>query len=138
MVSFKNRTYLPTAFVFSVIGVLILLSCIADTSAQTAEKSLQPKFTELAVGLPQVPLTLISLSPLIANGQAVGGIAVYDDSTTQRPADYLEVFDSKGDLVVVCWFDRFGIERLVVDRSLIEGGDELQGVLVTLLDGESI
>jgi hypothetical protein len=137
-VSFKNKTYLPTAIVFSVIGVLILLGCIADTSAQPAEKGLQPKFTELTVGLPQVPLTLISLSPLIANGQAVGGIAVYDDPTTERPADYLEVFDSKGAVVVVSWFDRFGIERLVVDRALIEGGDELQGVLVTLLDGESI
>ena len=100
--------------------------------------SLQPKFTELAVGLPQVPLALISLSPLSANGLTVGGIAVYDDPTTQRPADYLEVFDSKGALVVVSWFDRFGIERLVVDRALIEGGNELQGVLVTVLDGDSI
>jgi hypothetical protein len=81
---------------------------------------------------------LVSVSPVIANGQTVGAIAVYDDPTTQRPADYLEVFDSEGALVVVSWFDRFGIERLVVDRALIEGGDELQGVLVAVLDGESI
>ena len=138
MVSRKTKSYLATAIVLGVIGVSIFLGCIADTSAQSADNSLQPKFTELAVGLPQVPLALISLSPLSANGLTVGGIAVYDDPTTQRLADYLEVFDSKGALVVVSWFDRFGIERLVVDRALIEGGNELQGVLVTVLDGDSI
>jgi len=65
-------------------------------------------------------------------------MAIYDDPTTQRPADYVEVFDSEGDPVIVSWFDRFGIERLVVDRGLIDGGDELQGVFVAVLDGESI
>ena len=134
----KNKSYLATALVLRVIGELILLGCIAVASAQAAENSSQPRFVGLAGGLPQVSLTLISLSPLIANGQTVGAIAVYDDPTTQRPADYLEVFDSEGALVVVSWFDRFGIERLVVDRALIEGGDELQGVLVAVLDGESI
>jgi hypothetical protein len=129
---------LETAIVLRIIGELILLGCIAVTSVQAAENSSQPRFVGLAIGLPQVSLTLISLSPLIANGQPVGAIAVYDDPTTQRPADYLEVFDSEGALVVVSWFDRFGIERLVVDRALIEGGDELQGVFVAVLDGESI
>jgi hypothetical protein len=137
-VSFKNKNYLATAIVLRIIGELILLGCIAVTSVQAADNSSQPRFVGLAVGLPQVSLTLISLSPLIANGQPVGAIAVYDDPTTQRPADYLEVFDSEGALAVVSWFDRFGIERLVVDRALIEGGDELQGVFVAVLDGESI
>jgi hypothetical protein len=137
-VSFKNKNYLAASIASRVIGGLILFGCIAVTSVQAAENSSQPRFLGLAVGLPQVSLTLISLSPLIANGQTVGAIAVYDDPTTQRPADYLEVFDSDGALVVVSWFDRFGIERLVVDRALIEGGDELQGVFVAVVDGESV
>lgn len=136
--SLKNKNYLAASIASGGIGGLILFGWIAVASAQAADSSSQPRFAALAVGLPQVSLTLISLSPLIANGQTVGAIAVYDDPTTQRPADYLEVFDSEGALVVVSWFDRFGIERLVVDRALIEGGDELQGVLVAVLDGESI
>jgi len=137
-VSLKNKNYLAASIASGGIGGLILFGWIAVASAQAADSSSQPRFAALAAGLPQVSLTLISLSPLIANGQTVGAIAVYDDPTTQRPADYLEVFDSEGALVVVSWFDRFGIERLVVDRALIEGGDELQGVLVAVLDGESI
>ncbi len=65
-------------------------------------------------------------------------MAVYDDPTTQRPVDYLEVFASEGALVVVSWFDRFGIERLVVDRALVEGGQELEGVFVAVVNGEAI
>ena len=49
--------------------------------------------------LPQVTFALVSVSPLLANGQTVGAMAIYDDPTTQRPADYLEVFDSGGVLV---------------------------------------
>jgi len=81
---------------------------------------------------------LVSISPLLANGQTVGAMAAYDDPTTQRPVDYLEVFASEGALVVVSWFDRFGIERLVVDRALVEGGQELEGVFVAVVNGEAI
>lgn len=136
--SLKNRLCLAASIASRVVGGLILFGWIAVARAQAADSSSQPQFVGLAAGLPQVSLTLISLSPLIANGQTVGGIAIYDDPTTQRAADYLEVFDSAGAPVVVSWFDRFGIERLVVDRGLIEGGDKLQGVLVAVLDGESI
>jgi hypothetical protein len=68
----------------------------------------------------------------------LGAFAVYDDARTKRPADYFEVYDSNGDLLAVGWFDRFGIQRMAVDRGLIEKGDELEGVFVSLLDGDSI
>jgi hypothetical protein len=42
------------------------------------------------------------------------------------------------DLVAVGWFDRFGIQRMAVDRALLGGKDELEGVFVTLLKGEPI
>ena len=136
--SLKNELYSAGSIASRVFGGLILFGCIAVARAQAADSSPQPQFVGLAAGLPQVSLTLISLTPLIANGETVGAMAIYDDPTTQRPADYVEVFDSEGDLVIVSWFDRFGIERLVVDRGLIDGGDELQGVFVAVLDGESI
>jgi len=43
-----------------------------------------------------------------------------------------------GALLAVGWFDRFGIERLAVDRALVEDGDELEGVFVLILAGDSI
>ena len=133
----KNKICLAASIASRVIGGLILFGSIAVAGAQAADSHSQPRYVGLADELPQVSLTLISLSPLTANGQTVGAMAIYDDPTTHRPADYVEVFDSEG-TVVVSWFDRFGIERLVVDRALIEGGDELEGVFVTVLDGESI
>jgi len=134
----KNKNYLAAAIASGVISGLILFGCIAVVGAQAADSRSQPRFAALAVGLPQVAFSLVSFSPLLANGETVGGIAIYDDPTTQRPADYLEVFDNGGALVVVSWFDRFGIERLIVDRALVEGGQELEGVFVAVVNGEII
>ena len=136
--SLKDKNYLRTSIASGVISALILFGCISVARAQGADGSSQPRFAAPAVGLPQVSFTLISFSPLVANGETVGAIAVYDDPTTQRAADYLEVFDSGGALVVVSWFDRFGIERLVVDRALVDGGQELEGVFVMVVNGEAI
>jgi hypothetical protein len=137
-VSLKNRSHLAASNTSRVIAGLILFGCVAVAGAQAADSSAQPRFAALAAGLAQVTLTLVSFSPLVANGQTVGAIAIYDDPTTRRPADYLEVVDSGGALVVVSWFDRFGVERLVADRALVEGGQELEGVFVLVVNGEAI
>jgi hypothetical protein len=68
----------------------------------------------------------------------LGRVAVYDDSTTQRPADYLELYNNTDNLVAVSWFDRYGIERTAVDRGLLEGKDELRGIFVFVFDGEPV
>jgi hypothetical protein len=86
----------------------------------------------------QHPLNLISRSPFIVNGLTAGAVVVYDDPGTARPADYFELYDNDGDLVAVGWFDRFGIRRMAVDRGLVEQQDDLEGVFVTLLEGDSI
>jgi hypothetical protein len=83
-------------------------------------------------------LTLISLSPLVVGGRMLGAVVVYDDPITKRPADYLELYDGAGELVAVGWFDKFGIQRMAVDRALVEGRDQLEGVFVVLLDGDSV
>ena len=83
-------------------------------------------------------LTLISSSRLIVEGKTVGEVLVYDDPTTKRPADYFALYDSTGDLVAIGWFDRFGIRRMTVDRSFLDGTDDLEGVFVSLVGGDSI
>jgi hypothetical protein len=52
--------------------------------------------------------------------------------------DYFELYDNPGDLIAVGWFDRFGIKRMVVDRGILDGEGELEGVFVSLLKGDSI
>ena len=84
------------------------------------------------------PLTLISSSRLIVEGNTVGKVLAYDDPTTKRPADYFELYNSTGDLVAIGWFDRFGIRRMILDRSLLDGTDGLEGVFVFLVEGDSI
>lgn len=86
----------------------------------------------------QPPLNLLSHSPLLVNGLRAGVVVVYDDPTTARTADYFELYDNDGDLVAVGWFDRFGIRRMAVDRGLIEEKSDLEGVFVTLLQGDSV
>jgi hypothetical protein len=58
--------------------------------------------------------------------------------TTQRPADCLEFYNITDTLVAVVWFDRYGIRRIAVDRGLLEGRVELQGLFVVVLDGDSV
>ncbi|MGH7827375.1 MAG: hypothetical protein ACREQ7_19625 [Candidatus Binatia bacterium] len=90
-------------------------------------------------GLPEKHrLIPVSFVRLFMRRTLVGGLAAYDDAKTTRPADYLELYNSAGDLVAIAWFDRFGIERVAVDRGLLEDAEELQGVFVVLVDGDSV
>jgi hypothetical protein len=83
-------------------------------------------------------LTLILSSRLIVEGKSVGEVLVYDDPTTKRLADYFELYDRTGDLIGIGWFDRFGIRRMILDRSLLDGTDDFEGVFVFLVEGDSI
>ena len=63
---------------------------------------------------------------------------VYDDVTTERPADYWELYDKNGGLLAISWFDRSGVQMTAVDRGILEEKDRLDGILVVLLTGDSI
>ncbi len=62
--------------------------------------------------------------------------AVYDNPQSGRPADYIELFDGSGGLLMVGWVDRFGIRRTAMDQGLLQkeasGPEE---ILVLLLEG---
>jgi hypothetical protein len=75
---------------------------------------------------------------LVVEGKTLGEVLAYDDPTTKRPVDYFELYDSTGDLVALGWFDQFGIQRVAVDRGLLESRDEVEGVYVFFLEGDSI
>ena len=137
--SLKLNNYLRAVMAAPVIGGLILFGWIAVAGAQGADSSAQPRYASAGGGAAAGHI-YYGLA-LAANGATVRPWARWRFMTIrrrQRPVDYLEVFDSDGALVVVSWFDRFGIERLVVDRALVEGGQELEGVFVAVVNGEAI
>jgi hypothetical protein len=136
--AFHNKIFRVTVLAIRSVAALVVFGCFAAAPAPAVVNFPGPRFSALASDLSADSLTLIAQSPLVAGGQTVGAIAVYDDPATHRPADYLEVVDNQGSLVAVSWFDRFGIERLMIDRALIEGGNQLKGEFVAVLDGESV
>ena len=110
-------------------------------AAEPLEAGDNPSGQEIGLPAPaseQRTLTLVSFSPLVVEGEIVGEVAAYDDPTTKRPVDYWELYNSTGDLLAVGWFDRLGIERMAVDRGLVEGTYKLEGVLVVLIDGDAV
>jgi hypothetical protein len=48
----------------------------------------------------------------------------------------LALYNNAGQLVAVGWFDKFGIQRIAMDRGLLEDNGKLEGVLVLVLDGD--
>jgi hypothetical protein len=129
----KHSLYFAIIICFGFIGELILLGYIARTSlaAETETTSSTP------LGWPRGSLNLVSLVPVTTNG-GKATVAVYDDPATPRTEDYLELYDGSGELLAVGWFDEFGIQRLVIDRAVVEGRAELQGVFVMVVEGQGI
>jgi hypothetical protein len=115
---------------------LVLVTPIHSDLIQTNDRTSQETFSALATE--QHSLTLVSFSPLVVEGKTLGEVFAYDDPTTKRPVDYFELYDSTGDLVALGWFDQFGIQRVAVDRGLLESRDEVEGVYVFFLEGDSI
>jgi hypothetical protein len=126
---------------FIIINFLVQPYLVAQLHAESIRISDKGSAQEMYLSVllpPKDRLTLVSVVPMTAGEELLGGVAAYDDAATRRPADYLELFNNVGALLAVGWFDRFGIERLAVDRALVEDGDKLEGVFVLILTGDSI
>ena len=131
---FNTKVY----FILQFVGLLFLLGFMAIKSLEAADSALESEALLTAAGLEHPSLTLVSFSSLLIAGNTVGEVLIYDDPTTKRPADYFELYDADDDLFAVSWFDRFGIQRVAVDRGLLEEADKLEGVFVILLQGEPL
>jgi hypothetical protein len=134
----KNKLYFIIFMILEFSALLFFLGFLATRSLEAADNASEPEVLLSAPGLEQHSLTLVSSSPLVVEGQTLGEVLVYDDPSTERPVDYFEVYDNPGDLIGVGWFDQFGIERMAVDRGILDGEDALEGVFVSLLEGDSI
>ena len=112
-----------------------VIPLLAAVSLEISESALA-----LEISLPTTgtmhQLTLVSLSPMLVGGEVVGSIAIYDDPNTKNPGDLRAYYDKAGDILVMYWFDKFGIGRLAVDRGVFERSHNPQKVFVVFLEGD--
>jgi hypothetical protein len=128
----KNKT----CFIILALVVQLFVSEQIAAEVEAFDSALEE---ETAWGSEPHHLTLVSLSPLLIEGEAAGIVAAYDDPATERPTDYFELYDNTaGNLLAVRWFDKFGIERMAVDRGFLENADKPEGVFVVLLEGDPV
>jgi hypothetical protein len=130
---------LKTKALFMLIILMAQLSRIAHLHAEPLPITTSPTQDYRVVSLPEKDrLILMSIVEVTVGREILGAIAAYDDAATARPADYLELYNNAGALLAVTWFDRFGIERLAVDRALAEDTNKLEGVFVLVITEDSI
>jgi hypothetical protein len=133
--AFKNKLRL---IILALVAELLFFGPVSLESLRAADTRFE-RIIVLPTSLPEKDrLTLVSYFPMIVEAEIAVSLAVYDDTTTKRPADYLELYDNAGHLLAISWFDRFGIERIAFDRGLVEDEGELEGVFVLVLEGDSV
>lgn len=135
--TFRNKIYF---FIFAILEFTAVLLFLGFVAAHAAEASDHAREQKMATGVEQHEMRLVSVDPWVIEGNVMGAVAayVYDDVSTERPADYWEFYDSEVNLLAVSWFDKFGIQRTAVDRGIIEQEDKLEGVFIVVLDGNLI
>jgi hypothetical protein len=124
--------------VMSLLTVLFVSAPLRAQPVKTDYRPLEQNAFLPVWALERHELTRMAVASLFVGDISIGVVAVYDDPATRRPADFLELYDDTGHLLAVSWFDRFGIERVAADRGFLEGKNQLEGVFVILLDGDSV
>jgi hypothetical protein len=132
--AFTSKIY----FIF--LGIIMQLLFLGHLRADELQPSDNAAERESVLAPELHDMTLVAFRPWVVEGEVLGTIAayVYDDVTSERPADYWKLYDKNGDLLAVSWFDRSGAQRTAVDRGILEEKDRLEGILVVVLTGDSI
>ena len=128
---FKNAAFI------AVVSLCVELLCVLPATAEfipTKEITSREQIVDSVSASHELVPTFYQV---MFEGRILGALLIYDDLNTKRPEDYLELYDIGTNLVAVGWFDRFGIRR-IADRGLFDGGSILQGVFVTVLDGDAL
>jgi hypothetical protein len=130
--TFRNKIY------FIICGIIAQLLFFTDIRAEEVQPSDNATVQEMVTAPEPHDMSLVSFQPWVVEGEVLGALAgyVYDDVTTERPADYWELYDSEGNLLALSWFDRFGIQRTAIDRGIVEQKDKLEGIFVVVIDGD--
>ncbi|HKA33326.1 MAG TPA: hypothetical protein VKH64_08950 [Candidatus Binatia bacterium] len=87
---------------------------------------------------PAERLSLVRAARVVDDDKVLGIVTMYDDPATERPVDYMEIYDTAGNLLAFGWFDQFGIERIAVDRSFVEPSQRPAGRFLIFADGQQL
>jgi hypothetical protein len=130
--AFRDKNY------FIILGIVVQLLFFSDVEANELQPGHNAAEQESVTAPEPHSMSPVSLDPWVVEGEVLGTLSayVYDDVTTERPADYWELYDKQGNLLAVSWFDRFGIQRTAIDRGIVEEREKLEGIFVVVLDGE--
>ena len=114
--AFRNKIY------FIMFGIILQLLFLGDGRADELQPRGNAAERESVIAPEPHDMTLVAIQPWVVEGQVLGTMAayVYNDVTSERPADYWEIYDNNGDLLAVSWFDRSGAQRTAVDRGILE------------------
>src|ERR1044071_4081899 len=97
--------------------------------------------TEDVAGRVKIPdpnrLKIVAMST-VSTGHQTRAMIVYDDPATSRPVDYIALYSPSGELLALSWYDRFGIERMAVDRGLLEQTQRPEGIFVAFSTGAAL
>jgi len=133
--TFRNKIYFTIFAILEFVAVLFVLGLVAARAAEAGNNASEQ---EIVTAPEQHEMRLVAFEPWIVEEQIMGTVAayVYDDVTTERAADYWEIYNQDGELLAVTWFDSLGVRRTAVDRGIVEEKDKLEGVFVVVLDGD--
>jgi len=92
---------------FIILGIIASLLFCGDVRAEEGPPSDHATTQGIVAGPEPHAIKLVSFDPLVIEGELMGAVAtyVYDDVATERPADYWEIYNQKGELLAVSWFD---------------------------------
>jgi len=129
----KNKMYfaLAVAMECCAITLIVLATPLQSSDYGSEERSDQIYLPDLK------KLNMVSFSTM-SEGNEMRAVVVYKDPSTKRAVDYIAVYNATGDLLALNWYDRFGIERMAVDRGLLDNTKKAEGVFIALLKGDSL
>jgi hypothetical protein len=80
---------------FITLVIVIQLLFFADVRAEEIQPKDNGSGQEVVSGPRQHQITVVSFEPWVVEGEVLGLVVayIYDDVTTERPADYWEVYD---------------------------------------------
>ena len=133
--TFRNKIYFIIFAILEFTAVLLFLGFVAAHAAEASDHAREQK---MVTGAEQHEMRLVSVDPWVIEGEVMGAVAtyVYDDVTTERAADYWEIYNQDRELLAVIWFDSLGVRKTAVDRGIVEEKDKLEGIFVVVLDGD--
>jgi len=120
------------------VGLLFFLGFMAIKSLEAADSALEPEAYLLRRTRTSFSDSRLVFFTAYSRQYGCARFLYTNDPTTKDQQIYFELYDADDDLLAVDWFDRFGIQRMAVDRGLLEKTLKLEGVFVILLEGEPL